>query len=587
MVKAKNIESFMKNQAVGLVVQQLGPHANTDFGRAITQFVSESIMGTERAKAQTQDFEKKMIKSRAFSKAFRANTRGPLPNYEAIVKANPLAKATLDVGTLTNFADVTGGQTLGYFSLDTQLARETVRPQSFTLYQALDKTAAYQVVDFWPSANDTGGPAPGGAFSGFTNSESGVLPTSAGIYDMNYITLKLAVNGRAITVALAAQNSYVDVVGQENTNAALSVLESVNWANYWGNATLYTYHFNGIYQTMVENVPNNIFDFQEFYNTTGSPKGWSQEQTLFNMIYDVAAEVTGYKQYGRITHAFMTPNVAGGLQGLVTTLLNNVVNNITDKELRVPGITINGDLQGMRTRFGDIQFPIDLFITVRDVPVQAIDNIYGTSNSLTGAYVPASVSGTVSGSSYPDSGWTTAYTTSGSYTYAAAGADASANESTLVYSGVVSGIPANGAVTLTVTPASGNLAVAFRLFRSGLGYSGSDPKQFRYIGDVAANGTNAVTFIDANGGTLTSRIPGSETVFLLDMDEGDKAIDYRYLLPLSRIELFANNLFMPWAVATIGAIRVRIPKWHGIIRNITLSTLGFDPLTADNSNALG
>ena len=586
MIKNKNVEGMLKSQAVGLVLQQLGSHAGTEIGQTIYQFVSESIMETERATSQVRAFEKSMEKSRAFARAFRSNTRGKYPTYDTVMKSNPaIAKATLDVGTLTNFANVTGGQTLGYFSLDTELARSTVRPQSFTLYQALDKTAAYQVVDFWPSATDMGGPAPGGAFSGFSSAEAGTLATSAGIYDMNYITLKLAVNGRAITVALAAQNSYVDVVGQENTNAALSVLESINWANYWGNPALYSYQFEGIYQSLVSNYSDNIFDFQSFYNSEGVSNGWSYEQTLFNMIYDVSAQITGYKQYGRITHAFMTPNCAGGLQSLVTTLLNNVVNNISDKQVRVPGITIDGDLQGMRTRFGDIQFPVDLYITVRDIPVQAIDNIYGTTNALSGNYIPASISGTVSGSAYPTSEWTTSYTASGEYTYAAAGTDASMNESQLVYSGIVSGITNGYAVTLTVTPQSGNLAVAFRLFRSGKGYintSGQNPLQYRYIGDVAANGNNAVTFVDDNGGSLTTRIPGSETVFLLDMDEGDKAIDYRYLLPLSRIELFANNLFMPWAVASIGSIRVRIPKWHAVIKNITLTTLGFNPLSNTN-----
>lgn len=582
MVTNKNTEAMLKSQAVGLVIQQLGPLAHTEIGANIQSFVAESMMGTERSKAQTADFEKKMAKSRAYSKAFRSNSRNyskVSSDYSTMLKSEALRKSVLDVGTMTNFAQVTGGQSLGYVSLDTELARSTVRPQSFTLYQALDKTAAYQVVDFWPAATDMGGPAPGGAFQATSNVSTGTLSTSAGQYNLNTITLKLAVNGRAITVALAAQNSFVDIVGQENTNAALSVLESVNWANYWGNDVLYPYQFQGIYQTLLANNPENIFDFQEFYNSEGSAQGWSYEQTLFNMIYDVSAQVTGYKQYGRITHAFMTPNVAGGLQSLVTTLLNNFVN--IGESIRTNGIVVNGDLQGMMTRFGDIQFPIDLFITVRDIPVQAVDNAYGTSNAVNSStYYPATVTATVSGSTYSNSGWTSTYTTSGSYLYAAAGTDSSMNESTLVYSAVVSGIMTDGAVTLTITPNSGSLAVAFRVFRSGKNYTEAtpNPAQFRFIGDVAANGTSAVTFIDAN-----QWIPGAETIFLLDMDETDHAIDFRYLLPLSRIELFAQNLYMPWAIAMIGSVRVRIPKWHGIIKNVTLTTLGFNALGNQNT----
>ena len=63
-------------------------------------------------------------------------TTGPM------VKSGAISKADLDVGTLTNFAQITGGQSLGYVSLDTQMARGTVRPNSFTLYNALHKSAA-------------------------------------------------------------------------------------------------------------------------------------------------------------------------------------------------------------------------------------------------------------------------------------------------------------------------------------------------------------------------------------------------------------------------------------------------------------
>jgi hypothetical protein len=153
------------------------------------------------------------------------------------------------------------------------------------------------------------------------------------------------------------------------------------------------------------------------------------------------------------------------------------------------------------------------------------------------------------------------------------------NESVLTYTASVTGVVATGSVALTITP-SGSTAVAFRVFRSGLGYTlgtGSDARQFRFIGEIAANGSTAVTFTDLN-----TKIPGSETIFLLDLDESDMALDMRYLLPLTKIDLYAQSLFMPWAVAAIMAPRVRIPKFHGIIRNYVASTTGFNPLVAVN-----
>jgi hypothetical protein len=96
---------------------------------------------------------------------------------------------------------------------------------------------------------------------------------------------------------------------------------------------------------------------------------------------------------------------------------------------------------------------------------------------------------------------------------------------------------------------------------------------------VLASGTVGVTFQDTN-----AKIPGSEVIFLLDMDESDMAIDYRWLLPLTKIELFAQNLFMPWAVAAIGSVRLRVPKFHGMISNYVPDNPEWNPLS-NNINA--
>lgn len=534
--------------------------------------------------------EQDMALPNAIAADFRANSRrrlgGRFATLSDIRKSNPLMKANLDVGTLTNLAAVTGGQAMGYVSLDTQMARGTVRPNSFTLYQALNKTRAFQVVDFWPYASDTGGGLPGTAFQGFAAAGTGTLATVAGVYALESLNLKLGVNGRAITTALAAQNSFVDIAAQENINAALTILESFNWASYWGDSSIFPNQFNGLAAVSGGVPAANIIDFQGWFNSYGTSQGWSSQQGLFNLIYQWSAQITSYNQFGRITHAFMSPTCAGSLQGLVTTLLNNIVTGVGVSDVK--GVIINGDLQGMQTRFGEIQFPVDLYITSRDKPAQSILQGNGTNMATTtNPTKPASVTVVVSGAN-ANSSWTAAYVAaSGIYSYAVASCDQFMNESTLTFATAVSGIAANGAYTLTITGPVAADATVFRIYRSGLGFSitsigglttpyAQNAAAYRYIGAVAANGSGAVTFSDLN-----AKIPGGETVFLLDMDEADNAIDYRYLLPLTKVELFAQNLYMPWAVASIGALRVRIPKFHGIINNYVGDNPDFNPLSAN------
>lgn len=525
-----------------------------------------------------------MARMNAIAKAFRANPRGMtrFPNFRDLVKSNAaLAKADLDVGSLTNLAAVTGGQALGFISLDTSMARGTIRPGSFTLYQMLKKSRANQIVDYWPYAAEIGGALPGSAYSAYTSVNSGVLATSAGQYSLKNITLKLALDGRAITAALAAQNSFVDVSGQENANAALVVLSTVDWALYWGNPTLWANQPEGLKAAIDAGAPDkNTIDFAVFKSAM-SAKGLSDEQLLFNLIFQQMAEMVGYRNYGIPTHAVMGPGTAGDIQQLVTTQLMNIVN--TDRAFADhQPMVVNGNLQGMNTRFGDMHFPVDLLMTARDIPAQAITYDDGSTPATTTAPTkPASVTVAVSGAANAGSDWTADYcAASGYYTYAVASTDAQMNESTLTYSAAVSGVTLLGAMVLTITPPAAADAAVFRVYRSGLGYkggTGSVPTAFRHVGDVAANGASAVTFVDLN-----TKIPGSETIFILDLDETDDAFDYRWLLPLSRIELFAQNLFMPWAVAHIGAPRVRIPKFHGYISNYVPSKTDFNPLSANN-----
>lgn len=500
--------------------------------------------------------------------------------------AGPLSKAILDVGTSQNFASITGGQSLGYVSLDTRLARGTVRPDSFTLYQALPKSAAYQVVDYWPYIDDPGGALPGSATSGFSNVQSGTLATNAGIYSLQSINLKLMLDGRAVTLALMAQNSFVSINEQENANAALTILGTADWLSYWGNPTLWANQFVGL----ASSTPSaNIFDFQSFYNTNAALQGWSNAQTLFNMIYEVAAVITSWGRFGRITHAMMTPNTAGALSSLVTTLLNNVVQGARENAI-MPGIVVNGDLQGMRTRFGPIQFPLDAIITARDIPAQGQPRSNSTTPTTTvGPTPPTGVTAVASGAAFAGSQWGAGagspYSSgTNRFWYAVASTDINMNESNLTWSSAIlagSGITSSGAVVVSIAGPVAADAVAYRIFRSGSGGSAGtpfasaaqSPTAVRYIGAVAANGAATVTFTDAN-----TVIPGSESIFLLDLRNEDAALDYRYLLPLTRVELFAQNLYMPWAVASIGALRNRIPKFHGIIKNFVPDNPLWNPL---------
>lgn len=592
-----DVQAFRSARAIEQFEASL-PRHNDELGALRPFFVglaanrAMNIGGVDFSTAQArEELHKAAAPANAYAAEWRRNPRyyqttapgggrrDSIDPYE-LSKSDPLAKAVLDVGTQTNFAQITGGQSLGYVSLDTRVARATVRPDSFTLYQMLGKSAAYQVVDYWPYIDDPGGALPGSATSGFSSVQSGTLATNAGIYSLQNINLKLMLDGRAVTLALMAQNNFVSINEQENANAALTVLGTADWLSYHGNSTLYPNQFTGLDSS----IPTaNIFDFQNFYNTYAVLQGWSTSQTLYNLIYEAAAVITSWGRFGRITHALMTPTTAGALQSLVTTLLNQVVNwpsSMRDK----PGIVVDGDLQGMRTRMGPIQFPMDLVITSRDITAQSQVRSNGTTpTTLVNPTPPTGVVATASGAANAGSNWAVGsgspyVATATRYWYAVASTDANMNESVLTWSAASlagSGITSSGAAVVAIAGPAAADAVTYRVYRSGAlqGTASGSPTSVRYIGTIAASGTGTVNFADLN-----TTIPGSERIYLLDLRPEDNALDYRYLLPLTRVELFAQNLFMPWAVCSIGAIRNRIPRFHGIIVNFVPDNPIWNPL---------
>lgn len=495
-----------------------------------------------------------------------------------------LAKSVLDIGQATNFSQIVGGQSVGYMSLDTRLYRSTIRPSSFTLYNYLRKSQAFQVVDLWSTAAGTGGKPAGASYASFAGVTGSTLNTNAGEYFLNTLFLKLAVDARTITIPLAAQNNFVDIAAQETANAALSILQTINWANYWGNATLYPNQQQGLFQTISGATSGgNIWNFMTY--TPPGAGSYTNQQLLFNFIYEICGQMAMQYTFSHITHAFMGPGAAADIQSLTTTLLNNLIT--LPSRTRVEGIVVNGDFNGMKTRFGEIQFPVDICIPMRNAPIAAYVNNAGVSQATTSAPTPpASVAATAitnyaSGSYWWVSGGAFAPTSATTYVYAVASCDSSMNESNLTWtvssSGIASAASSSGAIRLTITGPTAGDAATFRIYRGGLGLGVTGfANTVRWIGDVAANGSGTVTFTDGNGW-----IPGSETLFLLDLDDADAALDYRIMLPLVKVNLFAQNLYMPWAVAGIGAIRVTIPKFHAVITNYVPANPVFNPLQAN------
>jgi hypothetical protein len=116
---------------------------------------------------------------------------------------------------------------------------------------------------------------------------------------------------------------------------------------------------------------------------------------------------------------------------------------------------------------------------------------------------------------------------------------------------------AGNSIVLTLTPASsGNAPIFLSVYRSNAGGSAASA---RFIGNVAANGTSAVTFTD-----LGNKLPGFVTGYLVQGDTMEMA----ELAPYSRLKLAVSDLSLPEAHYRFACLAVLQPR-----KNVLLDSL--------------
>jgi hypothetical protein len=234
-----------------------------------------------------------------------------------------------------------------------------------------------------------------------------------------------------------------------------------------------------------------------------------------------------------------------GLDPAFRVALNNVPNG---------GISLGAPVVGVRTSWGDIANMPDVFINDGDqtVPFQVTYPTLALTND--------GMKPTLELAAANDTGSKFGATHAGNYYYLVTGLNANGQST-----GVISAqqaVSAGQKVTLTISASAGSQETGYAVYRSRKNGTNA-PSDFRLVTRVPKAGATT-TFVDLN-----RQIPGTTKAYVLNMNPGDHAINWRQLLPMMKFPLYPTNAaVIPWAQLMFGYLRITKRRHHAVISNI-------------------
>jgi hypothetical protein len=476
-----------------------------------------------------------------------------------------ITKALTTQGAGTDLSALTGGGAFRVENMDATLASATVRQEHFKFFRRLlpNRRESWSVLDQAVVKNGIGA-----FFGSATSNELGSGQTERnGDYSRVITELGTFFSRRSVSVitalqaTLQAKNGVVDfsAVDQEDVNAALEILYTLEYSLFYGDRTNNPQDINGVVTQVYANASQNVKDLA------------GQPLKSHNPVSALANNITDTQNFGAPTLLFMSGKVKGDLDAYLESGYR------VNLDSGVPATQVGVLVKGMRyssvaVADGTIDFDPH-FVLNEDAkkPVQATNAAYctlGAPATLTAAFATGAT-----GSLWTDApgGSDYAFTVDGNYYYGVEACNAGGVSTLKILSSAVAVTANGGKVTLSIGASSGNAETFYKVYRGRKGGTNA-VSDFRYIGQVVKDVSGTTTYVDLN-----ATIPGSSEAVLLTM--APESIRWIQMLPMAKIPFAINDLSYKWGAFLVGALRTALPKHHGVIRNIIPTTATWKAFT--------
>lgn len=465
-----------------------------------------------------------------------------------------VAKAlTGTLGAGSDLANLNGAGALRVENLDPVLMSVTVQKKHFDLFNRLlpHKRNTFSMLDQQIIKKGIGG-FPGSAIS--TETATG-RPDRQGDYERLLTELGVFVDYRAVGLVTAMQGLMqqqasklnTNAVAEENVNAALTILESIEWSLFKGNRSVNGMEINGIARKLVAEAGDHVTDLRGASITDES------------QIVNLANRAAMRPHFGHVDLAYCSSQVKIDLDNSIRSGYRvNLDSGVPNTEIGVPIKAIRYSAVGIAQ--GNVEVIPHAYVDEQDIPVEALN---------------AEACGPQAGAST----LTSAVAVDGSSKFLAAHAGAffygveacqPGQASVLKVLAAAQTVAAGEKVTLTIGQSATGTETYYNVYR-GRKAGSNAPNDMRLIGRVKKAGATT-TFVDIN-----DVIPGTSEIYLLTSNPSEGAMDWVQMLPMGQFPLAQTDLTMRWAVMLLGALRIPYAHKHAMVRNVLPSTALWKP----------
>lgn len=453
----------------------------------------------------------------------------------------------LTAGYGTDVSTLTGGGALRIQSLDKTMQSTIQENKHFRLFNELAKSGAGATVDEWTEQSGVGG-----FLGGSTNTETGDINESTGAYARRVGMVKYLMTKRQVSLVSTLGNNIASSEAVEQQNGAKQLLTDAEFLCFEGDDAVVPTEFSGIYAQMLAGVNAGQVDDGNILDAEG------QSLASINLLNMAASQISKRDNFGTPTHLFLSQQVQAdfdtGLDPAFRVPLNNVPNG---------GISLGAPVVGVRTSWGDIANCPDVFINDGDqtTPFQVQYPTLALKNTGMKPTVAKAAAADVS------SKFGAAH--AGNYYYLVTGLNANGQSDGVITT--QQAVAAGEKVTLTITASTGGAETGYAIYRSRKNGTNA-VNDFRLVTRIPKAGATT-TFVDLN-----RDIPGTTKAYVLNMNPGDHAINWRQLLPMMKFPLYPTaSAVIPWAQLMFGYLRITKRRHHAVIKNILPNTARWKP----------
>ncbi|SMF93913.1 hypothetical protein SAMN02949497_1209 [Methylomagnum ishizawai] len=473
---------------------------------------------------------------------------GSLSDFGDLFKALDSTSAQSDV------AQLTGGAALGIQSLD-RIMKSTVFDQKhIVFFKDLMATNATNIVDEYTRMNSVGG-FPGGSF----NAQMGTVRSATGDYQREVGMVKFIMQLRQVGFVTNITNNIADAMSVEENNGALSILQDLEYALFYGHSAACPVQFDGIFKQIDDSIASGYISGEHIYDMQGTSL---TDVEAFNAINSA---IIGYGSWGTPTDVYLPSSVQGDLNsGLDPSYRWNPDNQNQPM--------IGGHVPGIRLTHGVLKTHIDTFLHDANMPmIKPFEVTYSAFASALSTITPQGVAAACA--SDASSQFTAGR--AGNYYYAVEAIDAQGQGYSPVVKTTQTAISAGQKCTLTITASSAGTETGYRVFRSRQD-AANTTGDMRLVAVVPKAGSTT-TYVDLN-----RNIPGTFSAPIVDLERASDAIGWRQFQPMIKIPLPFGIGLMPvysWFQFLFGYLRITNPKRHGYIKNILPANAAWRPHT--------